>query len=122
MISDEKTFKIIGICMDIHNSITYGLSEKVYQEILELELTLQNIPFEREKTFKITEKGHILKQTYKADFIVYNNIVIELKSLGGINDEHIGQTLNYMGLIKGKIGLIINFGLPKLEYKRVIRR
>ncbi len=87
---------------------------------MEYEFKLRNIKFEREKQFKIEYKNIILPHYYFADFIVFNNIILEIKAIEFLNSGHIKQTLNYLAASKLKLGLLINFGEDSLKYKRVI--
>jgi GxxExxY protein len=105
----DETYKIIGICMEVHTILGKGHSENIYAEALEYEFKLNNIPFEREKKYDIYYKDIKLSKYYFSDFTVFGEIIIELK-----------QTLNYLAASKNKIGLLINFGEDSLKYKRVI--
>lgn len=115
----ELTYKVIGLCMEVHKILGKGLLEVIYKDALELELKTNKIFFEREKKYNIIYKDIILPHQFNADFVVENSIILELKSCGKIIDEHIKQTLNYMGISKCKIGLLVNFGEASLNYKRL---
>jgi GxxExxY protein len=97
-----------------------GFLEKVYQESLAIELSEQNIPFEREKNIAITYKAKILAKTYVADFLCYEKIILELKAVKEICDDHRAQIINYLKATKMKLGLLINFGEKSLKYERFI--
>ena len=116
----EETYKIVGACMDVHRELGCGFLEAVYQEALAIEFANRNIPFEQEKLLRISYKGQLLQKEYKADFVCFNSIIIELKALGKLAPEHYAQTLNYLKITGYKLGLIINFGTTSLQYKRVI--
>jgi GxxExxY protein len=116
----NETYAIIGACMEVHRSLGNGFLEAVYQEALSIEFTLRNIPFEKEKQLYIYYKDMQLSKKYIADFICYNNIVIELKATESIIKEHVSQLINYLHATNKKIGLLINFGSNSLEYKRII--
>lgn len=116
----DETFKIIGICMEVHNQLGKGFSEVVYSDALEIELINNNIEYSKEKKFNISYKGNILPHKYKADFIINNKIVLEIKAIQCLTSSHFKQTLNYLAVSKLKIGLLINFGEDSLKYKRVI--
>ena len=116
----EEYYKIIGICMEVHRILGSGLDEIVYKDALEYEFKLNNIPFEREKEFEIEYKGIVLSHKFYADFIVYDEIILEVKIAKTIGDEHIAQTLNYINLSWSKLGIIVNFKNKSLEHKRVI--
>lgn len=116
----EETFLLIGIAMEIHKELGRGFSEIVYKDAFELELITRKLHFEREREFKITYKGNVLRHTFFADFIVNGEIILELKAKNGILDEHYQQVLNYLKASKCKIGLLINFGEPSLVFRRLI--
>lgn len=120
IIYKEESYRIIGICMEIHRILGRGFLEIVYKDALEYELKKNNIPFEREKEFLIEYKDIILPHKYNADFIVYNKIILEIKSKKGIIEEHTKQTLNYLSVSNIKLGIIINFGEESLKYKRIV--
>tara|TARA_R110002074_G_scaffold149488_2_gene302085 strand:- start:876 stop:1250 length:375 start_codon:yes stop_codon:yes gene_type:complete len=116
----EDTYKIIGICMEVHNQLGKGFSEVVYSDALEIEFIDNNIKYSKEKKFNISYKGNILPHKYRADFIINDSIVLEIKAIRCLTDSHVKQTLNYLAVSKLKIGLLINFGEDSLKYKRVI--
>lgn len=120
-VQKNETYEIIGICMEVHRTQGHGFSEIIYKDAIETELRGRNIPFNREKEFCVDYKGIILPHTFFADFIVFENIVLEIKaSEGGIADEHISQVLNYLKVSRCKVGLLINFGRTSLQYKRLV--
>ncbi len=106
--------------MEVHRILGRGFTEIVYKDALELEFKKNNIRFEREKKYQIEYKNHILSHYYFADFVLMNKIILELKCVSVISDEHINQTLNYLAVSKCKLGLIVNFARDSLEYKRVV--
>ena len=107
--------------MEVHKALGFGFSEIVYKDALEIEALLNEVPFMREKQYDIVYKGRKLKRKYFADFVVFDQIILEIKSSGdGIIDDHISQTLNYLKVSHCRIGLIINFGKKSLEHKRLI--
>lgn len=116
----EDTFKIIGICMEVHNQLGKGFSEVVYSDALEIEFIDNNIKYSKEQKFNISYKGNILPHKYRADFIINDTIVLEIKAIQCLTSSHVKQTLNYLAVSKLKIGLLINFGEDSLKYKRVI--
>lgn len=116
----EENYIIVGICMDVHRILGPGLLEIIYKDALEVEFKNNNIPFEREKEFSIEYKGNILPHKFYADFIVYDEIILEIKSVKEINNEHIAQTLNYIKLADSQIGIIANFQNKSLTHKRLI--
>ena len=116
----NETYKIIGICMEVHNNLGKGFSEIVYKDALEVEFKNENIFFEREKEYSVNYKGTILPHKFYADFIVFGNVILEIKSVNKIADEHIAQAINYLKVSQNKIALVVNFNEDKLNYKRLI--
>ncbi|MBF4472361.1 GxxExxY protein [Flavobacterium sp. HJJ] len=116
----KENYIIIGICMEVHRILGPGLLEIIYKDALEIEFKNNNIPYEREKEFSIEYKGQILPHKFYADFILYDEIILEVKSVKEINNEHIAQTLNYIRLADSKIGIITNFQNKSLMHKRLI--
>ena len=117
---EEETFKIIGICMEVHRNLGPGLLEVVYKDALEIEFKANNIPFEREKEFSIEYKGILLPHKFYADFIVNEDIVLEVKAVKEFSGEHTAQVLNYMKLSNSEIGLLVNFQNKSLQHKRLV--
>lgn len=115
----DETYAIIGAAMEVHKILGNGFLENVYQEALEIELKNRNIPFKREEKINIQYKEQLLKKHYVADFICYENVVIELKALSEIISDHEAQLLNYLKATGINIGLLINFGEKSLKYKRL---
>lgn len=117
---EEETYRIIGICMEVHKNLGPGLLEVIYKDALEIEFKQNNIPFIREKEFFIEYKGHILPHKFYADFIVCEDVILEVKAIKEFSNEHIAQTLNYMKLSDSEIGLLVNFQTKSLQYKRYV--
>lgn len=107
--------------MEVHKILGRGLSESLYKDALEVEFNRNEIPYKREKGYEVTYKDIILQHKYYADFIVYDNIILEIKASKGIPDEFLAQTLNYMSIAKSKLGLLVNFGEDSLKYKRLVK-
>ncbi|MBS2210200.1 GxxExxY protein [Carboxylicivirga mesophila] len=116
----EKTYKIIGCCMEVHSVLGGGMSEAIYQEALAVELGNKRIPFKREEELIVKYKGIELNKRYKADFICYDEIIVELKAVSELTDEHLAQVINYLKITGKKLALLVNFGNDSLEYKRII--
>jgi GxxExxY protein len=116
----DDTYKIIGICMAVHRELGKGFSEIVYGDALEIEFIDNNINYSREKQFDIIYKGNLLPHKYKADFIIEDKIILEIKAISNLTDSNIKQTLNYLAVSKLKLGLLINFGDDSLKYKRIV--
>ena len=117
---ENETYKIIGICMEVHRNLGPGLLEIIYKDALELEFRENNIPFEREKEYSIEYKGKVLPHKFYADFIINEDIVLEVKAIKEFSSEHIAQILNYIKLSNSEVGLLVNFQTKSLQYKRYI--
>lgn len=115
----EESYKIIGAAMEVHRLLGCGFVEPVYQEALEKEFILRGIPYEREKELRINYKGYSLTKTFRADFICYNKIILELKAVKEFTDEHYAQIYNYLRASGMELGILINFGLASIEFQRV---
>lgn len=118
--SDDESYKVIGAAMKVHSELGCGFLEAVYQEALELEFRNQNIPYEREKKLPIYYCGKELKTYYQADFVCFDNIIVELKAIKGLSDIEKAQVLNYLRASKLKKALLINFGEKQLVFKRFV--
>ncbi|KOS07788.1 NADH:ubiquinone oxidoreductase [Flavobacterium akiainvivens] len=121
LIHKEEYYKIVGICMEVHKHLGGGLLEIVYKDALEYEFRKNNIPFAREKEYFIEYKDIVLPHKFYADFVVYDDIILEVKAVTGIVDIHVAQTLNYVRLIRGQLGIIANFNSKSLEHRRIIK-
>ena len=120
LIYKEEAFKIIGACFEVYTNKGCGFLEPVYQECLEIELTLQDIDFTSQKSLALEYKGRQLKHTYASDFICYAKIIVEIKAVSQLIDEHRAQLINYLNATGLKLGLLVNFGhYPKLEWERM---
>lgn len=116
MIDDKLTYTIIGAAMELHKTIGPGFQEVIYQRCLAIELEKQSVGFIREKETTVFYKG-IDVGTRRADFIVEDKIVVELKAVVKLEDVHIAQAKNYTVAYDFPKGLLINFGSKSLEYK-----
>jgi GxxExxY protein len=116
----EESYKIIGACFEVHNALGHGFKEAVYKDALEMEFKLLEIPFQREKPFNVFYKEQRLKHFFIADFIAYDSIILEIKQGSYIGEPYIKQTINYLKVSGVKLGIVINFGKPSLEYQRVL--
>ena len=117
----EEAYMIMGAAFKVYNGLGHGFLEAVYQEALEMEFQKQGIPYEREKELKIYYDGAELKQTYKADFVCFGKIIVELKAVSALDDAHRSQVYNYLHATNYKLGLLLNFGCPdELEYERKV--
>ena len=116
----DECYRIIGACMAVHRELGHGFLEPVYQEALAIELDYQGIPFVREQELNIKYRGIELNKIYKADFVCYNGIIVELKAISELSNDHIAQLINYLKATNLKVGLLINFGTSSLEHKRLV--
>jgi GxxExxY protein len=116
----EESFKIIGVCMEIHKSLGMGLKEINYKDAMEIDFIEQGINYGREKKFVVKYKNKVLRNPYIADFIVYDSVVIEVKSASAIIDSHLAQALSYLAVSGMKLALVINFGERSLTWKRIV--
>ena len=120
LIYQDESYKVIGICMEVHKNLGKGFLEIVYKDALEYEFEKTGIAFEREKEYVVRYKDIVLPHKFFADFIVFNKIILEVKSVSAITDEHIAQTLNYLRVSGLKLGLLVNFGELSLRFKRIV--
>lgn len=116
---EEQTSKIINACLEVHHELGSDFLEPVYQEALEQEFILQSIPYEREKLLPIKYKGKTLSKEYYADFVCYDNIIVELKSVTKLAATHKAQVINYLKAANKEIGLLFNFGEFSLKWERI---
>ena len=117
----QESYDIVGAAMYVYNKLGHGFLESVYQEALEIEFNRRNIPYEREKELQIVYDGVLLKQTYRADFLCYGKIIVELKAVSELDDSHKAQIYNYLHATGCRLGLLINFGSSDgLEYERKV--
>ena len=121
IIYSEESYEIIGACFNVYKTMGCGFLEAVYQECLEIEFAYQKIPFCPQRELKLTYRDRELKQRFKPDFICYEKIIVELKAVSKLTDDHKAQVLNYLNATDLKLALLVNFGhYPKLEYERLI--
>ena len=120
LIEKDKTYHIIGACYEVFNHLGSGFLEPVYQEALAFEFSARNIPYEREKLIQISYKGHTLDKQYCADFVCYQDIIVELKAVTELNSIHKAQLFNYLKATGYKLGLLINFGEEMVKFERVV--
>ena len=121
IIYKEESYKVVGAAFKVYNALGHGFLEAVYQEALEIEFQRQGIPYEREKELKIKYEGVELKQTYKADFVCFGKIIVELKAVNALDDAQRSQVYNYLHATGYKLGLLLNFGnSDELEKERIV--
>jgi len=116
----DENYTIVGILFEVHKNLGKGFSEIVYKDAIEYELQQQNIPYQREKEFSVNYKNTTLKHKFYADFVVYDKIILEIKTVDCFNSSHYNQCLNYLKVSKNKLAILANFNLVSLEYKRII--
>jgi len=115
----ELTYKIIGAAMTVHSTLGPGHPEEIYQKALEYELKLTQIDFEPQKAISIQYKGTQVGLRY-LDFLIEDKIILEIKSVNELNEIHQWQVLSYLAATSYEVALLINFGKPKLAYKRIL--
>ena len=122
LLYEEDAYRIRGSVFEVYREMGCGFLESVYQECLEKELRSQDIPFVSQQELKLAYKGETLEQTYKPDLICFNKIIVELKAVKEIADEHRAQLHNYLKATGLKLGLLVNFGhYPKATIERIIK-
>ena len=111
----------MGAAFEVYNEQGFGLGEEIYQETFELELEARKIPFQAKHELGCFYKGHPLKKRYVPDVFVFESIVVELKAVSALAEEHEAQLVNYLRLSRQPVGYLINFGHKNtLEWKRII--
>lgn len=116
----KETYQIIGICMEVHRILGKGLLEIVYKDAIEYEFKQKDIQYVREKKYEVEYKGIILPHHFFADFVIFDKIILEVKAQKKIIEEHYKYALNYLGISKCPIAIIVNFGENSLITKRII--
>jgi GxxExxY protein len=117
---DNQTYQIIGAALEVHNELGCGFLEPVYQEALELEFSDRGIPFRPQAEMPVFYKGRRLRAPYRADFVCYEQIIVELKALAKLGEVEWAQILNYLKASSHERGLLINFGARSLEHRRFV--
>ncbi len=121
LIHEQKTYEILGACFEVYREKGCGFLEGVYQECLEVEFDLRALPAKPLVTLPLSYKGHALSKVYQADFICFGQILVELKAVSKLIDEHRAQVQNYLHATGLKVGLLVNFGhFPKVEHERFV--
>jgi GxxExxY protein len=115
------SYNVIGAAMEVHNTLGPGFLEKVYEAALAHELHLRRIPLETQRPLTVTYKKQLVGE-YIADMVVDGKIILELKAIGKLADIHTAQAINYLAATGYELAILLNFGAPRLEHKRVIRR
>ncbi|QEG20196.1 GxxExxY protein [Mariniblastus fucicola] len=122
IIFKDECYKIVGGAFAVYNDKGCGFFEPVYQECLEIEFAFLGLPANSQQELKLTYRGQELKQKYIPDFICFEEIVVEIKAVEHLNDNHRAQLLNYLKATGFRLGILINFGShPDLEWERIVK-
>ncbi len=117
---DPQTYAIIGAAMEVHRTLGPGFLEAVYHEALAMEFALRHIPFQHEVGLQITYKGQTIKTLYRADFVCFGQVIVEVKAINRLGKTEEAQLLHYLKATGFERGLLLNFGAASLEFKRLI--
>ena len=120
MLYKEESYAIVGACIKVHRSLGTGFLEAVYEEALEREFLILKIPFKKQVKLHLYYDNQKLKKQYRADFVCYDTIIVEIKTVTQIPVTFYAQLTNYLKCTKMELGMLINFGTPSLTYKRMI--
>ncbi|MCK6557069.1 GxxExxY protein [Candidatus Binatia bacterium] len=117
---DRRTYAIIGAAIEVHRQLGHGFLEAVYQEALAIEFESRAVPFERETEVPVGYKGARLRCSYRVDFVCFGEVIVGIKALRQLGRSEEAQTSNYLKATGFQTGLLLNFGAPRLEYKRFV--
>lgn len=121
LILEQETHRILGACFEVYREKGCGFVEPVYQECLELELASQGIEFLAQQELGLSYKGRALRQTYRTDLVCFGRVIVEIKAVSALTDEHRAQLMNYLRATGLKVGLLINFShYPGVEHERFV--
>lgn len=120
LVLENEAYQIIGLCMEVHRNLGHGFSEIVYKDALEYEFKEEKIQFTREKEFKVHYKDIVLPHHFYADFVVFDSIILEIKSVSQLAKSHYAQIINYLAVSDLPLGLLVNFNEDRLKYKRFV--
>lgn len=118
----DESYAIRGAIYAVHKELGCGFLERAYQDALEYEFKERGIPYEREKDIQIMYKGKPLGVPYRADFVCYGKIIVELKALSALENVHRAQVINYLKATGMKLGILVNFGEERANVERILRR
>ena len=122
IIYKEESYRIIGACFEVYNEKGCGFLEPVYQECLGIEFEYQRIAAIAKPSLTLSYRSRILTQFYQPDYVCFEKIIVELKAVSALTDEHRAQLLNYLHATGFELGLLVNFGhYPGLEYERIAK-
>jgi GxxExxY protein len=117
----QEGYNLMGAAFEVYNVLGFGMAEEIYQQSLEFELELREIPYVSKTQLSVTYKNRTLTTVYKPDLLVYDQIVVELKAVKTILSEHEAQLFNYLRISNKKVGYLINYGMTKeLQWKRIV--
>jgi len=117
---DSRTYSIIGAAMEVHRQLGHGFLESVYQEAMALEMTARGIPYRREVEIPVFYKGQRLNAFFRADFLCFDSVIVELKALANLSGVEEAQIINYLKATGHEVGLLFNFGAKSLEHGRLV--
>lgn len=120
IIYKDESYAIVGALFNVYNYLGSGFSEIVYKDALELEFSSLDIPFEREKEYSVSYKGIVLNHKFYADFVLFDKIILEIKSIDNIHDKHIAQCINYLKVSENRLAILANFHKDLLDHKRIV--
>lgn len=121
LIHERETYEILGACFEVYKEKGCGFLEAVYQKCLDIEFGLRGVPAEALVPLPLAYKGRPLQKHYEADFICFDTVLVELKAVSVMTDEHRAQVQNYLHATGLKVGLLVNFGhYPKVEHERFV--
>jgi len=119
----DESYRIIGACFEVYKEKGNGFLEAVYQECLALEFFDQEVPFVEQPRLGLEYKGRKLKQIYEPDFLCFGEIIVEIKAVKQLADEHRAQAINYLKSTGKQLALLVNFGhFPKIEHERFVNQ
>ena len=120
ILHEKESYAIMGACFEVYKDKGCGFTESIYQECLEIEFSFLGLPIVVQPQLPMTYRGRTLKHHFVPDFICYEKVILEIKAVGKLTDEHRSQVLNYLHATGHQLGLLVNFGhFPKVEYERI---
>jgi GxxExxY protein len=117
---DPRSYAIIGAAMEVHRVLGAGFLESVYRQALAIEFDLRGIAFVPEMAMSVVYKDHSLAAGFRADFLCYGTVIVEIKALARLTGVDEAQTINYLRASRNRLGLLLNFGAARLDYRRFV--